>query len=279
MIVLDNTKGRFRLSLDFGPLKRLLSIGARPRTLLIAALALFLIIASVYAVIARPTLFRPSEPQPGEPGQFGPGSTDRTCLPTAGASGPAVPVTSGGTAAGQPGTSDAAAGDSTAGGSASATAQPAVSPSAAAGESAPQPAAAAPAAPAALAWPLRGKTLAEFGIIQSVTLGDWRQHDGIDIQAVRGASVTAAADGVVTSVEKRSDIGTTVVIDHGGGLSTVYGCLLVTGRKVGDRVKAGDEIGKAGNSGLFEVGLGEHLHFEVRRDGTALSPGDWLKQP
>lgn len=256
MIVLDsNTKGRIRLSLDFGPLKRLFRVGAKPRTLLIAALALFLIIVSAYAVIARPTLFRPSEPQPGEPGQFGPGNTDRTCVPTAGASGPAVPVT--------------------------ATAQPGANQSAAAGGSAPQ--AAAPqsvaSAPTALAWPLRGKTLADFGIIQSVTLGDWRQHDGIDIQAARGASVTAAADGVVTSVEKRNDIGTTVVIDHGGGLSTVYGCLLVTGRQAGDRVKAGDEIGKVGNSGLFEVGLGDHLHFEVRRDGTAVPPGDWLKGP
>lgn len=272
MIVLaGKIQGRLRLSLDFNPLKRFFRRDVRPRTLLIAALAAFLIIASVYAVVARPTLFRPGESQPVEPGLPGPGNADRTCVPTAGASGPAVPVNA----------SDQSVAAATSDQAASSPVEPASNQAESASSSSPQPGASefVAEAPSALAWPLRGKTLADFGIIQSVTLGDWRQHDGLDIQAARGAAVTATADGVVVSVEKRNDIGTTVVIDHGGGLSTVYGCLLVTGRKVGDRVKAGDEIGKAGNSGLFEVGLGDHLHFEVRLNGAAVPPDNWLKGP
>ncbi|MGE5560187.1 MAG: peptidoglycan DD-metalloendopeptidase family protein [Chloroflexota bacterium] len=260
----NDTKGRFRLSLDFGPLQRLFRTGIKPRTLLITALALFLIIATVYAAIAYPTLFRPPLPETDDPGQFGPGSTDRTCVPTAGADGPAVPVSTGGSVSGP----DAAAPDP--------ASEPAAPTIATPPPAEPEPAPAL-TAPTKLAWPLRGKTLAGFGIGQSLTLGDWRQHDGIDIQAAQGASVVAAAAGIVTVSEKRSDIGVTVVIDHGGGITTTYGCLHVTGRKAGDRVNAGDEIGKAGNSGMSEVALENHLHFEVRRNGEAVDPADWLK--
>lgn len=280
MILLDSNdaRGRLRLSLDFGPLKRFFRTGIKPRTLLITALALFLVIATVYAAIVYPTLFSPTDSQPNQPGQSGPGNADRTNVPTAGANSPAVPASDGETAGADPTQPATTPGALSSG-------QPAAGGASVAGEvglgeaGAGQGQAAEPVAtaPASLAWPLRGKTVTGFGIVQSVTLGDWRQHDGIDIQAAQGVSVAAAAAGTVTAVEKRNDTGLTVVIDHGGGISTVYGCLLVTGRQVGDTVVAGGEIGKAGNSGMSELALDNHLHFEVRRDGTAVDPADWLK--
>lgn len=97
-------------------------------------------------------------------------------------------------------------------------------------------------------------------------------HGGLDINAPKGAYIHAAADGTVISARWHSGgSGYTVILDHGGGISTFYlhimkGGILV---KEGQSVKAGDVIAKVGSTGLS---TGPHLHFEVRKDGERQNP-------
>ena len=130
--------------------------------------------------------------------------------------------------------------------------------------------------------PLNGETVAVFSIDQLTydpTLGDWRTHDGIDIQAAAGSEVAAAAPGTVRSVEKDDRLGTTVIIDHLDGYTTTYASLQSEVTVLaGDQVSAGDVIGTVGNTSLSEAGLGAHLHFSVMKDGLSVDPNAFLEQ-
>ena len=94
-------------------------------------------------------------------------------------------------------------------------------------------------------------------------------HTGIDIAAPEGEAVLAAAGGTV--VESGSDVerGNYVVIDHGDGLSTLYGQCRDFTVEEGDTVRAGEMIGAVGKTGMA---TGAHLHFEVRQDGEPQNP-------
>lgn len=99
-------------------------------------------------------------------------------------------------------------------------------------------------------------------------------HSGIDIGCGYGASILAAADGVVTVSQYNSSYGRYIIVNHGSGLSSLYAhnsSLLVS---VGDRVTRGQQIAKAGSTG---VSTGNHLHFEVRVNGTATNPLSYLQ--
>ncbi len=134
--------------------------------------------------------------------------------------------------------------------------------------------------PMAVVSPLAGDTVAVFSIDQltyDATLGDWRTHDGIDIQAAAGAVVAATAAGTVLSVEEDGRLGTTVVVDHHNGYVTTYASLQPeTAVLAGDTVSAGAVIGTVGNTSLSEAGLGAHLHFSVTKDGEAVDPAEFL---
>lgn len=128
--------------------------------------------------------------------------------------------------------------------------------------------------------PLAGETAAVFSMDQltyDATLGDWRTHDGIDIQAPAGTAVAAAAAGTVLSVEEDHRLGTTIVVDHHNGFVTTYASLQPdTAVLAGDSVSAGGIIGTVGNTSLSEAGLGAHLHFAVTENGEAVDPAELL---
>lgn len=101
-------------------------------------------------------------------------------------------------------------------------------------------------------------------------------HTGIDLGAPKGTAVYAAESGVVIVAQSWSSYGNAIVIDHGGGLWTLYAHLMVGGIHVekGDTVKRGQKIGSVGSTG---VSTGNHLHFEVRKDSVAVDPEPYLK--
>ena len=123
----------------------------------------------------------------------------------------------------------------------------------------------------ALGWPLEGGITSRFG-----PRARHSHHDGIDIDGRTGDTVRAAAAGYVVRAASGGGYGRTVIIDHGGGLTTLYGHasrLLVRG---GDRVERGDPIAEVGRSGNAR---GSHLHFETRRNGHPVDPLPLLRQP
>ena len=98
-------------------------------------------------------------------------------------------------------------------------------------------------------------------------------HKGIDFQASIGDPVLAVADGVVSFAGDRSGYGNTVEIDHGNGYVTRYAHNSRLSRQVGDLVRAGQEIAKAGSSGRS---TGAHVHFELWQDGVVVNPRKFL---
>jgi murein DD-endopeptidase MepM/ murein hydrolase activator NlpD len=98
-------------------------------------------------------------------------------------------------------------------------------------------------------------------------------HSGLDLAAPLGTEIRAAAAGRSKVLWNPSGYGLHVLIDHGGGLRTLYGHLSAASVQDGDDVRAGQEIGRMGSTGLS---TGPHLHFEVRRDGRPVDPIPYL---
>ncbi len=99
-------------------------------------------------------------------------------------------------------------------------------------------------------------------------------HEGVDFSADVGTPVKAAAGGVVTTAQYHSEYGHLVEIDHGNGYSTRYAHLSRIDVKAGHIVKIGQSIAASGNSGRS---TGPHLHFEVRFQGVAQNPANFLQ--
>ncbi len=122
-----------------------------------------------------------------------------------------------------------------------------------------------------LAWPVPGytKITSNYGMRVHPITGQYKLHTGVDISAPIGANFVAANDGIVTKAEYNTAYGKMVVIDHGGGISTLYAHgseILVT---VGQTVKKNDAILKVGSTGYS---TGPHAHFEVRMNGVVTNP-------
>jgi murein DD-endopeptidase MepM/ murein hydrolase activator NlpD len=98
-------------------------------------------------------------------------------------------------------------------------------------------------------------------------------HKGIDFNAKVGDPVMAVADGVVSFAGTRSGYGHTVEVDHGNGYVTRYAHNSRLTVKVGDLVRAGQEVAKAGSSGRS---TGAHVHFEVWENGRVVNPRKFL---
>jgi murein DD-endopeptidase MepM/ murein hydrolase activator NlpD len=112
-------------------------------------------------------------------------------------------------------------------------------------------------------WPARGRVSSEYG-------RRWgRLHAGIDIAAPTGTSIWAAKSGTVIFSGRQSGYGNVIIIDHGGGLTTLYGHQSRRIAVDGQHVSQGQLIGKVGNTGHS---TGSHVHFETRYGGTPRNP-------
>lgn len=124
--------------------------------------------------------------------------------------------------------------------------------------------------------PIQGKYItSSFGTRADPIKGGRQFHKGIDFEANVGDPVLAAADGVVSFSGDRSGYGHTVEVDHGNGFVTRYAHNSRLTRRVGELVRAGTEIAKAGSSGRS---TGAHVHFEVWQNGAVVNPRKFLSQ-
>jgi len=134
----------------------------------------------------------------------------------------------------------------------------------------------------ALSWPMtRFEITQPFGpstVVLEPPFGPYKHfHAGIDIAAPLGTPVMAAADGVVVAVGHTAvGYGNYVAIGHGGGIATLYGHLLETDVRVGDRVVRGQLIGLEGSTGFS---TGPHVHFELRVNDQVIDPMPYLPVP
>ena len=129
-------------------------------------------------------------------------------------------------------------------------------------------------------WPVQGELERKHqmdSLAYDVTMRDWRTHEGIDISAALGTTVTAAHSGTVSAIETDDLYGTVVTVDHGDGSSSVYANLADTPAvSVGQWVDGGSVIGSVGTTALCEIGQGTHLHFAIYVDGQSVDPLTYL---
>ena len=136
------------------------------------------------------------------------------------------------------------------------------------------PANSAPAGdPINLAYPLGSlaESMDPWGWRYSNARAAWRMHTGVDLAAATGTPVQAALAGRVLLVGSVSGYGTTVLLDHGNGLETLYAHLSRVDVREGDWLEQAGQLGAVGMSGAAS---GPHLHFELRRRGAQLQAID-----
>lgn len=128
-----------------------------------------------------------------------------------------------------------------------------------------------------MAWPVPGysRISSPFGNRIHPILRVQRLHTGIDIPAASGTPVVAAAQGKVVSSQVIGSYGNAVIIDHGGGIMTLYAHNSRNVVKVGDQVSRGQKIAEIGSTG---ASTGPHLHFEVRKDGKYVDPTPYVRK-
>lgn len=130
-----------------------------------------------------------------------------------------------------------------------------------------------PAKSTTFAAPLTGRITSTFGW-RSLTVNGNHQHYGVDVAANTGTAVRAARDGLVTKAGWGGSYGNVVYLDHGDGSQTRYAHLSAIAVRVGQAVRQGDVVGRVGSTG---AATGPHLHFELRFDGRAVNPLDYVR--
>ena len=124
-------------------------------------------------------------------------------------------------------------------------------------------------------WPVPGysRITSNFGMRVHPITGVYKLHTGVDISAPEGTNFIAAADGVVVQAYYNSAYGNMVMIDHGGGVVTLYAHGSSIEVSVGDTVKQGQTVLKVGHTGYA---TGPHAHFEIRVNGEYKNPLNYV---
>jgi murein DD-endopeptidase MepM/ murein hydrolase activator NlpD len=126
--------------------------------------------------------------------------------------------------------------------------------------------------PGSLVRPARGAMTGWFGEGRRS-----HRHTGIDFDGETGDPVVSAGNGVVVHAGRAPDgyagYGQMVLIDHGGGVTTLYAHLSRIRVSLGQAVRPGDDVGAIGTTGNV---TGSHLHFEVRVGGQPVNPANWV---
>ena len=128
-------------------------------------------------------------------------------------------------------------------------------------------------APGTFAWPVSGVITSPFGWRSNPFGGAPEFHQGLDIAAPMGTTITASAPGTVIMAQWYGGYGNYILIDDGGGYSTGYGHLSAFYVSVGQQVKQGQAIGAVGCTGEC---TGPHVHFEIRFNGKPIDPAPRL---
>lgn len=127
----------------------------------------------------------------------------------------------------------------------------------------------------AFCWPAPSYTRIsdDYGNRIHPTLGVQQFHNGVDMAAPGGSPILAAADGTVIAASYSSSMGNYIMINHGGGLYTIYMHASALYVSSGQSVTRGQKIAAVGSTGRS---TGNHLHFSVRRNGSYVSPWSFL---
>ena len=120
-------------------------------------------------------------------------------------------------------------------------------------------------------WPVRGPITSDFGY--RYIFGENNFHRGIDIAAAAGTAINAAADGTVLFAGVKGTYGNLVILSHSNGFLTYYAHCSKLLVNVGDSVTQGQPIAAVGSTGRS---TGPHCHFEVRYNGVAKNPLNYL---
>lgn len=127
--------------------------------------------------------------------------------------------------------------------------------------------------PGAIGWPVSGPITSPFGMRFDPVQHHYQLHSGIDVAAPQGVTISAAAAGKIIFAGWYGGYGNAIIIDHGGGISTLYGHCSQIFVGVGQEVQKGQAIGAVGMTG---DATGPHVHFEVRVNGKPVDPMSYL---
>jgi len=127
-----------------------------------------------------------------------------------------------------------------------------------------------------LLWPLPGhyRITSEYGGMIHPITGVWSTHGGTDIAAPYGTNILSSNDGVVIYAGYHYSYGNYIIVDHGGGIATLYAHCSKLLASEGQAVTKGEPIAKVGSTG---ESTGNHLHYEVRLNGVRKNPMEYLK--